>query len=161
MPESRRDCRRIERRLRERALGESPARGEHLDEHLERCDACRRYARGLRRAPELFRHPPLPLYSPALRQRTLAAMAEPPRTREWKLVLMLVPLAVLTPLLAFAAPTWLVSLLLSRIVASTILTLVLSFLAVHAAGAVLVTLSTATLLRRYRPNHSLQEVFHG
>ncbi|MCP4657528.1 MAG: hypothetical protein GY856_19150 [bacterium] len=160
MFESRRDCRRIERRLRERALSESPdSPVEHLDEHLERCDACRRYASGLRRTPELFHRDSL--YSPALRRRTLAAVAEPRRSREWKLVVLLVPLAVLTPLVAFAAPTWLVSLALSRVVASTILSLVLSFLVVHAAGAFLVTLSTATLLRRYRPNHSLQEVFHG
>jgi len=160
MAESRRDCRRLERRLRERALGESPDDPiASLEEHLQRCAACRRYADGLRRAPELIRREPL--YSPALRRRTLAAVAEPRRSGQGKLVLTVVLLAVVVPLLAFAAPTWLVSLLLSRIVASTIRALALSFLVAHAAGTIIVTLSTAALLRRYRLNHSLQEVLHG
>lgn len=167
MTDEQRDCRRVQRQLLARALadpppaagGPDPQLRTAADAHLARCPACRRYAAGLATAPEVF--PPRRLYGPDLRRRTLTATADVRPSPRWTLALPLALAAILAPLMAFAAPTWLVALLVSYLVDTASLALLLSFVLVHASGAVVVTFCAATLLRRHQPNLTPQEVAYG
>jgi hypothetical protein len=84
-------------------------------EHIDRCAACRSYARGLSVIRPAFAAGP-PLYTPTLRRRTLAAVAGAgARTPIGTLLAALVPAAAAGIVVSFVLPVWLSGRLLAAL----------------------------------------------
>jgi len=147
------DCRIVRKSLIDLALrdtGEGEPAGE-VKEHLRRCSRCARYLEGLRAAPGLF--PPGPLYTPALRRRTLSAVAGARAVRPCWLTPLLVPASALSVAVSVVVPIWFLTLLLRPIVGSEWLSLALAFALTSSAGVAVAGLGL-TLINQQRAEGS-------
>ena len=142
------ECRPVRDRLLERMLAgngtELPPGAEA--EHLGTCPGCRRYLEGLGMA----RHPAsgAPLYTPGLRRRTLAAVADSRRRAPAWLAPLLVPASAASVALSIVAPVWLLDHLLRPWFASSWPSLGLALLI--CGSAALVTWGSALALWKVR-----------
>jgi hypothetical protein len=84
--------------------------------HLRSCEACERFERGLEPAPSLFGAEPL--YTEALRRRTLAAVAAAGDNGVPSLLPLLVPAAAVSLAASLVGPIWLGTRLVEPLVAS-------------------------------------------
>lgn len=141
------NCEVVRRELLARACEESaggvPAK---LQDHLDACPACARYGEGLGIAPEIFRV--APLYTPAVRQRTLRAIAQSPDPSDRWVLPGLVPVAVLSLLVSFGAPVWLGVTILEQWISSSVLAVASAILATMMTGAAVTCACGVSLIRR-------------
>ncbi|MBI2838564.1 MAG: hypothetical protein HYX75_09630 [Acidobacteria bacterium] len=141
------NCERVRRELLARACEESaggvPAK---LQDHLDACPACARYGEGLGVAPEVFRV--APLYTRAVRQRTLRAIARMPDPSARWVLPGLVPVAILSLLASFGAPVWLGATILEQWISSPVLAVASAILATLMTGTVVTCACGVTLIRR-------------
>ena len=142
------DCRSVRESLLDLAIarGEAQKLSRDLSEHLGRCPGCAKYLEGLRAAPGLF--PEEPLYTPALRRRTLTAVADATAVRPCRLTTLLVPASALSVAMSVAAPIWLLTLLLRPLLGSEWLSLGFALAATFSTGLVISGLGLALLLQR-------------
>ncbi len=147
MPADTSSCERVRRELLalacEELVGSIPAK---LQDHLNACPACARYGEGLRVAPEVFRG--AALYTPAVRQRTLRAIARMPDASEGWVLPALVPVAVLSFLFSFGAPVWLGATILDQWISSPVLAVASAILATLMTGAAVTGACSVSLIRR-------------
>ena len=147
MPVPEGPCREVRVRLVDRAL-EGPAGGDPppLDaEHLRACGACGRYAAGLRAAAAARASGPL--YTPALRRRTLAALAAAGERDPRALAPLLLPAAAASLAASFAVPVWITSRLLSPLLPSAWMSLGLAVVVCTSSGLAAVGPGLLALLR--------------
>ena len=78
-----------------------------LGGHLERCASCRRYLHALGAVREGLAQPPL--YSPALREKTLARLAAPKPDSGLQWLPLVVPAALASLSLSLLVPGWVLS----------------------------------------------------
>jgi hypothetical protein len=128
----------------------------HAASHMLHCERCRTYAEGLRMAPSLYGAEPL--YHPALKWRTLAAVSRPKSYADFRLALLLALPAALFLLVSFLAQVYVVDAALSRWIASNRLSWVLSLATIWALGAAAGGICLAASLRLR--GHRSQEVSH-
>jgi hypothetical protein len=148
------ECARIRARLTEETLEGRPRTDDPdaLRAHLDTCPACARFAEGLAALPV----PPVEgrLYTPALRARTLARLADRPQYRQ---VLWLVPAAlVLNLFLCVALPAGLFHRVLPATLGPTVPGVVLSVLAAFGLGT-----ATALVCAIAMKSNALKEVRHA
>ena len=142
------DCRTVRDSLIDQALagaGEGSPPGE-VKEHLRRCPGCAKYLEGLRAASGLFR--PEPLYTPALRRRTLVAVGHATPARPCWLAPLLVPASALSVAMSVVAPVWLLTLLLRPLLGSDWLSLGFAFALTSSTGLAVAGLGLALLAQR-------------
>ena len=142
------DCRTIREGLLDLALARGDERSlpDAAKEHLRRCPGCAKYLEGLRAAPGLF--PREPLYTPALRRRTLAAVADATAARPCRLATLLVPASALSVAMSVVAPVWILTLVLRSFLGSDWLSLGFAFLLTSSAGLASGGLTLALLARQ-------------
>ncbi len=148
------DCRTVRDSLLDQALrgfGEGEPPGA-VSEHLQHCPGCARYLQGLRAAPGLFRTEPL--YTPALRRRTLTAVAEARAVRPCWLAPLLVPASALSVAVSVVVPIWLLTLLLRPFLGSDWLSLVFVFALTSSVGVAVAGLGL-TLINQQRTEGSV------
>jgi hypothetical protein len=152
------ECRKIQARLIELALSSAKSTlSSRIEVHLENCEHCRHYAEGIRAAPLLFQRNSF--YSPALKRRTLTAVAGLSRTGDLKLGLLLsVPIA-LSLLLSFFVQVYLVHLALSKAISTGPILWALSIAVVTTFGVAAGFVCLAVLARKNTQRKKLQEVF--
>jgi len=131
-------CGRVRRSLVERATElVVPPRSAEVATHLDGCPTCRTFARHLEVARDGFRD--APAVHPALRQRTLAAVARRSPLPRWVPFWTLPAALLLGVVLSFAVPLWLAERVLHPVFGSSPWTLALGLAAVCsqalAAGA--------------------------
>jgi len=142
------DCRVVRDSLLDQALagvGEGSPPGA-VKEHLRHCPGCAKYLEGLRAASGLSR--PEPLYTPALRRRTLAAVAKAGAIRPLWLAPLLLPASALSVAVSVVAPVWLLTFLLRPLLGSEWLSLGFAFALTSSTGLAVAGLGLALLTWR-------------
>jgi hypothetical protein len=141
------ECRSIRDRLLALALnsGDEDSLEGTVREHIRTCPGCTKYREGLKVMPELLRA--TPLYTPALRRRTLAAV-EP--TRPSWLAPLLLPASTASLGMTVFVPIWLLTTLLRPVFGSGWFSLGLAFVLSSSAGLAAVGLGLAVLIRRQK-----------
>lgn len=142
------DCRAVRDSLLDRGLagGDGPGLTGSAGEHLRRCPGCARYLEGLRAASGRSR--PEPLYTPALRRRTLAAVARTDAVRPCWLAPLLVPASALSVAVSVVVPVWILTLVLRSFLGSDWLSLGFAFLLTSSACLASGGLTVALLARQ-------------
>jgi len=142
------DCRTIRGSLLDLALtrGEEQTLSGPVKEHLRRCPGCAKYLEGLRAAPGPF--PQGPLYTPALRRRTLAAVRDATPAGPCWLAPLLVPASALSVALSVVAPVWVLTLLLRPLLGSDWLSLGFALAVTFSTGLAVAGLGLALLTQR-------------
>jgi positive regulator of sigma E activity len=120
------------------------------------CEHCRRYAEGVYAAPMLFQASSL--YNPALKRRTLTAVARSGRGGDVKLGLLLAVPMSFSLLLSFFVQVCLVNLALSKTLSSGPILWTLSIAVVTTLGAAAGFVCIAVLARKNTQRKKLQEV---
>lgn len=148
------ECGRIREQIMEWTLGNRTptALPEATKVHLDRCPSCTLYVEGLGALAGV--QSAEPLYTPALRTRTLARLASRPRR---SMVLWLVPPALaLNLFLSVALPAGLVRAALPAALGRSGIGLALSILAAGAIGAATVLICSAAM-----KTNALKEAHHA
>jgi hypothetical protein len=141
------NCRLAQEQLLDEALGEaSRAVPEELTRHLKQCSTCRAFHESLLLAPRLLSRQPL--YSPALKVRTVARIEETEQSRTPSYVPFLTTALTLMALTSLVIPVWLLSEALSVFFASGIVRLGLSVFLAYSLGGVAAGLCTVPLTTR-------------
>ena len=161
------ECRTLRDSLVDLALerGDERSLPEAVKEHLRTCAGCAKYLEGLRAAYGLFREEPL--YTPALRRRTLNAVADATAVRPCRLAPLIVPASALSVAMSVAAPVWLLTLLLRPLLGSEWLSLGFALVVTVSTGLVISAVGLTLLAQRRTPGlapapngASLPEVHH-
>jgi hypothetical protein len=145
------ECRSVRESLLDFALARGDARSlsRDLSEHLGRCPGCAKYLEGLRAAPGLFQEEPL--YTPALRRRTLNAVADATAARPCRLAPLVVPASALSVAMSVAAPVWLLTLLVRPLLGSEWLSLGFALALTISTGLVISGVGLSLLTQRRMP----------
>lgn len=160
------ECRSVRNRLLDLALapqGREPL-PPFVQEHLRTCPGCARYGKGLRSASRAL--PPEPLYTPALRRRTLAAVERRLERPSW-LAPLLFPASTAGLAVSMIVPVCLLSSLLRPIFGTEWMSLGFAIFLSGSAGLAATGLGFVLLIQRRKsgpmtpaPGHLIQEVFH-
>jgi hypothetical protein len=152
------ECRRIREALLDACLegrDEGTLPGE-AREHFQDCPGCARYREGVLAGSRLF--PGAPLFTPALRQRTLARVADKEAERPSWLAPALVPASAAGVAFSVIAPIWLLTSLLRPFLGSEWLALGFAILVSGSAGLAATALGLAALARRREEGFPLAPV---
>ena len=142
------ECRRVREVLLDACLegrDEEILQGAARD-HFRDCPGCARYGQGVLARGRLF--PGAPLFTPALRQKTLARVADHQAERPRWLAPALVPASAAGLAFSVIAPIWLLTSLLRPFLGSEWLALGFAILVSGSAGLAATALGIAALARR-------------